>query len=224
MINHHPSDALLTRFIEADLTISLSVIVSSHVEMCPACQSKVAKLTQQAASSYFDDLDDLHQLDNNDTLSDDVLHMMGQITSAEQDTPLNLPKNVTEIEIEGKRLSLPHALKSIALKDWQGLGKISRARLNIEDDERRMSLLSIAKNGSVPCHTHKGFEITLLLQGSFEDEMGTYHAGDFIWLNNDHTHQPISKEGCVCLTVSNDALKFTQGMSQMLNPIGKLIY
>jgi putative transcriptional regulator len=64
----------------------------------------------------------------------------------------------------------------------------------------------------------------LLLQGSFEDEMGTYHAGDFIWLNGKHIHQPVTKTGCVCLTVSSDAIRFVKGVSQLLNPIGQFIY
>ena len=104
------------------------------------------------------------------------------------------------------------------------LGKISRARLDFEDDAHHTSLLHIDKDGQVPCHTHKGFEITLLLEGSFEDEMGVYNKGDFIWLDGNHTHQPATKEGCVCLTVSSDALYFTKGVSQLFNPLGKYIY
>ncbi|WP_299006493.1 ChrR family anti-sigma-E factor [uncultured Shewanella sp.] len=226
MINYHPSDAILTRFVEADLSISLSIIVSSHIEMCTACQQKVAKLTEEAASLHF-------QLADNDIHGTDTVHvpmsepdtdLINKIINSPQEDTFSLPKTITEIEVEGQRLPLPMALQSIALNEWQGIGKISRSRLNVDDDERRMSLLSIAKTGSVPRHTHKGFEITLLLQGSFEDEMGTYQAGDFIWLNDEHTHQPVSKSGCVCLTVSSDALKFTQGISQILNPLGKLIY
>lgn len=227
MINYHPSDAILTRFVEADLSISLSIIVSSHVEMCTACQQKVAKLTQEAALIHFHLAEhDNHYVDNVHVAmsAHDDIELINKITDSPQEVKTSLPKTITEIEIEGQRLPLPTALQSIELNEWQGIGKISRSRLNVDDDERRMSLLSIAKTGSVPRHTHKGFEITLLLQGSFEDEMGTYQAGDFIWLNDEHTHQPVSTSGCVCLTVSSDALKFTQGVSQILNPLGKLIY
>jgi putative transcriptional regulator len=54
--------------------------------------------------------------------------------------------------------------------------------------------------------------------------MGTYHEGDFIWLDGKHTHNPITKEGCLCLTVASDSLHFTQGLTKILNPIGKFIY
>jgi len=84
--------------------------------------------------------------------------------------------------------------------------------------------LHIDADGEVPTHTHKGFEITLLLDGSFEDDMGTYHPGDFIELNGEHNHQPKTKEGCLCYTVADDALQFTEGFHKLFNPIGSLLY
>lgn len=183
-------------------------------------------MTELATSSNPDDHSDVNSIFNdvNDTGISTDSDMLAQITSLPVEEPTTRPKTVTEIEVAGKRISLPNAIKSLALKEWQGLGKISRARINLDDETRRTSLLHIDKGGSVPHHTHKGFEITLLLQGSFEDEMGTYHAGDFIWLSGEHTHNPVTQEGCVCLTVSSDALHFTQGVSQLFNPLGKLIY
>lgn len=229
MINHHPNLAVLKKFVDSDLDASVLVIVASHIEMCPHCQQQVAQLTQQAslkAFTYDEQSDDADWLEDNFdfTDSDINLSMIDAITSMPDEPVHSLPKTVTEIEIDGQRLSLPRAMRSIGLKEWQAMGKVSRSRLDIDDDERKMSLLHIAKDGSVPCHTHKGFEITLLLQGSFEDEMGSYSQGDFIWLDGEHSHTPSSPEGCVCLTVSSDALQFTKGLSQILNPFGRFIY
>ena len=113
--------------------------------------------------------------------------MLETITAQPVEQASILPVTVTEIEVSNTRVTLPRAIRSISLKEWQGIGKISRARLKLDDDERRMSLLHIAKGGNVPQHTHQGYEITLLLEGSFEDEMGSYQAGDFIWLDGKHT-------------------------------------
>ncbi|WGV98650.1 ChrR family anti-sigma-E factor [Vibrio sp. YMD68] len=153
-----------------------------------------------------------------------VIDLIQGITDTPQAQQTSMPTTVTEIDVSGTRVSLPNAIRSLSLNEWQGLGKISRARLNLDDDKRRTSLLHIDKGGHVPSHTHKGFEITLLLQGSFKDEMDTYHAGDFIWLDGKNTHTPATQDGCVCLTVSSDSLHFTQGVSQLFNPLGKLIY
>ena len=107
---------------------------------------------------------------------------------------------------------------------WTHLGKINRAPLILGEGEVHTHLLRIDPGGVVPEHTHKGFELTLLLEGEFEDELGTYVKGDFICLDSTHKHSPKTQKGCLCLTVVNDALHFTKGMSKLLNPIGSLIY
>ncbi|MEZ9232208.1 ChrR family anti-sigma-E factor [Vibrio amylolyticus] len=245
MIKHHPSRTLLEEFVSGKLVSSVSVIVASHVEMCSECQEIVEQLTQQAALSAFDmDEDDLF-FDESDlgtelemALNSDSSENNVNANQVDADQSLSI-KSITDLPVldmapvekpsieigaTGNQVSLPTAVRSIGLKEWQGIGKVSRARMNLDDEERRTSLLHIAEGGQVPSHTHKGFEITLLLQGSFKDEMDTYHAGDFIWLDGSQTHTPKTDEGCVCLTVSSDALHFTQGVSQLFNPLGKLIY
>ena len=147
-----------------------------------------------------------------DQITADLSQAVEVVVEAQQET------------VSNTTFTIPRALNSVARKDWLNLGKISRARLDFDDESHHTSLLHIDKDGQVPCHTHKGFEITLLLEGSFEDEMGVYNKGDFIWLDGEHTHQPATKEGCVCLTVSSDALYFTKGVSQLFNPLGKYIY
>ncbi|WP_295898616.1 ChrR family anti-sigma-E factor [uncultured Vibrio sp.] len=251
MIKHHPSRALLEEFVSGKLVSSVSVIVASHVEMCSKCQEVVAELTEQAALAAFEMEDDAllfdeseleeYELDKyelsaefnmrfNESEVADTSNNEQQALAIQSITDLpalelgNLTNPTIELDDRGTQVSLPTAIRSIGLKEWQGIGKVSRARLTLDDEERRTSLLHIAEGGHVPSHTHKGFEITLLLQGSFTDEMDTYHAGDFIWLDGSQTHTPETDEGCVCLTVSSDALHFTQGVSQLFNPLGKLIY
>lgn len=234
MIKYHPTEAVLAQFSTGDLPASVSVVVASHVEMCPQCQAQVAAMTARAAQAVLDDPRDGEHLtgdqftddqqDDENGLDSDDLAMLDRITELEIEPPQSLSNTAANIEVAGLSIPQPRALKSVALKEWQGIGKLSRCRLALDDQQLRASLLHIEKGGSIPSHTHKGFEITLLLQGSFDDEMGHYQAGDFIWLDGEHTHNPVTEEGCICLTVSSDAIHFTQGMSQLFNPIGKFIY
>ena len=129
-----------------------------------------------------------------------------------------------ELEIKNRHYTLPRALHSLTLQKQQKLGKSTRTRIDLNEGNVKASLLHIEPGGSVPMHTHKGFELTLLLDGEFEDEMGKYTKGDFIWLNGEHEHTPTTQTGCLCFTVSDDALQFTQGISKLLNPIGQFIY
>ncbi|MEZ8648003.1 transcriptional regulator [Vibrio splendidus] len=236
MIKHHPNAAILKDFVDGTLADSVSLIVSSHVELCEHCQQQVSMLTAQAADSVFESdtsafENDTARLKLSDSemdafLADDEefdFDAIDQIT-ADSSQAIEMTPEVQQVTVADTTFTIPRALNSVARKDWMNLGKISRARLDFDDEAHHTSLLHIDKDGQVPCHTHKGFEITLLLEGSFEDEMGVYNKGDFIWLDGDHTHQPATKEGCVCLTVSSDALYFTKGVSQLFNPLGKYIY
>ena len=236
MIKHHPNAAILKDFVDGTLADSVSLIVSSHVELCEHCQQQVSMLTAQAADSVFESDTSAFESDTSGLqlsdsemdafLADDEefdFDAIEQIT-ADSSQAIEVTPEVQQVTVADTTFTIPRALNSVARKDWMNLGKISRARLDFDDEAHHTSLLHIDKDGQVPCHTHKGFEITLLLEGSFEDEMGVYNKGDFIWLDGDHTHQPATKEGCVCLTVSSDALYFTKGVSQLFNPLGKYIY
>ncbi|MEZ8629006.1 ChrR family anti-sigma-E factor [Vibrio lentus] len=236
MIKHHPNAAILKDFVDGNLADSVPLIVSSHVELCEHCQKQVSMLTAQAADSVFESdtstpENDTARLKLSDSemdafLSDDEefdFDAIDQIT-ADLSQAVEVVVEAQQETVSNTTFTIPRALNSVVRKDWMNLGKISRARLDFDDESHHTSLLHIDKDGQVPCHTHKGFEITLLLEGSFEDEMGVYNKGDFIWLDGEHTHQPATKEGCVCLTVSSDALYFTKGVSQLFNPLGKYIY
>ncbi|MDN3629167.1 ChrR family anti-sigma-E factor [Vibrio lentus] len=229
MIKHHPNAAILKDFVDGNLADSVSLIVSSHVELCEHCQKQVSMLTAQAADSVFEN--DTAGLKLSDSEMDAFLSDDGEFDFDAIDQITADLSQAVEVVVEAQQetvsnttFTIPRALNSVVRKDWLNLGKISRARLDFDDESHHTSLLHIDKDGQVPCHTHKGFEITLLLEGSFEDEMGVYNKGDFIWLDGEHTHQPATKEGCVCLTVSSDALYFTKGVSQLFNPLGKYIY
>lgn len=216
-MRHHPTHELMGVFTSGELPASLSIAVAAHIELCPDCQTMMNRITQQAAQQEFTSL--ASQQDHEEDFSD----MIAQIT---QDDALFeiAPTSYQDIEFKGKHYKLPRALQSLSMQKPQKLGKLTRSRIDLQEGSLKTSLLHIEPGGSVPIHTHKGFELTLLLDGEFEDEMGKYQKGDFIWLTGEHEHTPTTTTGCLCFTVSNDALQFTQGISKLLNPIGQFIY
>lgn len=251
MIKQHPTQAVLSAFIQGDLDASIAIIVSSHIEMCEQCQKEVSQLTEIAAEKAFEqdildgfnactyqvsDQADYQAFDSSlsESMIDKIMSLpIDENTIEESDLSQEMyehtvaahtQKNQKIISHKDGQIPLPRALSSLDAAPWQGVGKVSRARFQFDDNERRLSLLKIDKGGQIPQHTHTGIEITLLLEGSFEDDMGTYQKGDFIWLDKENTHSPITQEGCICLTLVSDALHFTQGFSKLLNPLGKLIY
>lgn len=230
MIKHHPTFELLKNFVDGELPASLSAGIAIHADMCEKCQSQIAQLTDQVAEASFEfeeafldrfivdeskDLDEVASISFEDMIED--------ITSS-RDIESIKDKEDKFISFNDEEYKLPSALTNMALGKTAHVGKLSRARVQLDENEIHTSLLHIEPGGGVPEHTHKGFELTLLLDGSFEDESGTYEKGDFIMLDGSHQHHPVSKDGCLCYTVANDALHFTQGINKLLNPIGSFIY
>lgn len=230
MIKHHPTFGLIQSFVNGDLPASLSAAIAIHADMCPKCQQQITQLTEQVAEASFEEafLDGLFVEDTaNDTVNDvetiNFDDMIERITHSSELTQVK-PQIEKKVVFNNNAYLLPKPLHNMTLSKAVNIGKLSRARIQLNENEIRTSLLQIQPGGGVPEHTHKGFELTLLLDGSFHDEKGVYVKGDFIMLDASHTHHPVSEQGCLCYTVANDALYFTQGINKLLNPIGALIY
>jgi len=228
MIKHHPTDELLKVFVDGELPASLSAAISIHTDMCPICQNKVAQLTEFQASHSFEPahgqlFNVSDGIDHDEEASIDFDSMIDAITN---DTTIAIPSLSIDkkIKIHDTTYTLPRAIQNIAMGGFTKLGKLSRARFKLDEGAIHTSLLHIQPGGGVPEHTHKGYELTLLLNGEFSDDMGEYVPGDFIMLDAKHTHNPTSQKGCLCFTVANAASHFTQGINRLLNPIGTFIY
>lgn len=218
MITFHPKHELIQAFVNGELPASLSIGIAAHNHFCKKCADTVDQLTQQVANQTFE-LDDTSDSDN----SYDMEAMMNAITQDAGQAEVKAV-DVPTITVNETKIMLPRAFNRVPIKHWNKMGTVSRARIDFNEEPLRSSLLHIAAGGVVPMHTHHGFELTLILDGSFEDAMGRYEAGDFIWLNGEHTHSPAASEDCLCYTVLDDSLQFTQGISKMLNPFGSLLY
>ncbi len=227
MIKHHPTFELIQSFVKGDLSASLSAGIAIHVDMCPVCQQKIVQLTEQLAEANFEEDDTERFAGDGKALESDIsidFDSMIENITASSEIDSEDTKIEKTIEFKNMRYTLPTALNNMALGKTAQFGKLARTRVQLNENEIHTSLLHIEPGGGVPEHTHKGFELTVLLAGSFHDENGEYVKGDFIMLDGSHQHQPISTKGCLCFTVANDALRFTQGINKLLNPIGAFIY
>ncbi len=86
-----------------------------------------------------------------------------------------------------------------------------------DDDE--LKLIKMDPGASVPLHSHGGKEFILVLDGSFQDENGTYSKGD-IQINDQkikHTPMASKEHGCICLTITEKDVIFFGKFGSFLN-------
>lgn len=219
MINHHPKLNMLIQHVNGELPASISAGIKIHSDMCKQCSDKLNELTKHEATLSFTQSSDVDE-----EFTFDVDSIINDITQMQPESELIQETKTASVIFRGVEYSLPNVMKQMELGKPAQIGKLSRSRILLDEGHIHSSLLRIEAGGGIPEHTHNGYEITLLLEGDFKDDMGEYGPGDFIILDGNHQHQPMSEQGCLCYTVVSDSLHFTQGINKLLNPIGSFIY
>ena len=240
MIKHHPQQELLVSHANGNLPLSMAIAISAHCDLCETCREQLALFTEQAANLALNpdgghaandtgeelmhrEYVEVQHSGGNQESALDIDAMMAQIMA--QPAATNVPNNAPiDVDIKQQHYTVPSVFRQHLARPWQILGKVSRMRFDVDETNTRASLLHIDAQGEIPQHTHKGYELTLLLAGEFSDLNGDYVPGDFIVLDGQHHHSPKTITGCLCYTVLDAPLHFTKGLSKLLNPIGELIY
>ena len=216
MIKHPPDARLLTEFSSGTLPLAQSACVSLHLKYCEMCQRNHRQL-QQLGSALFEKLSP-QQVD--DSLLDTVMARL------DEKPPLSYPP-VTEKSADGGYPGLVQRLMKGDYDelDWQKVTASLRiSHLQTGDPANEFALYHISAGGSIPKHTHRGTELTLVLDGSFSDEEGIYQQGDFLMRDAQHAHTPTAAQDadCVCIGVLDAPIRFTGWKHRMLNPFLKL--
>lgn len=81
------------------------------------------------------------------------------------------------------------------------------------------TLLRLAGGRAAPKHGHAGEEVTLVLRGAYADETGRYAPGDIAFADAELDHSPYVPDGeeCVCLVVTDGALRFHSLLARVAN-------
>lgn len=228
MINFHPSEAQLRAFLAGDMPPTLSLLIAAHIDMCPRCAALVRELSDDIAEAAL-----AYRAEEGVAMDPAVDREMAQMKAAitalpavASPPPAVVPQQ--DLELDGKRFKLPKALQRYASKtlQWKKLvGKLWQAQVDI-GEEVRAEFIYMERNGSVPEHTHKGNEWTLVVNGEFSDGQHHYRSGDLIMLDDDHKHAPVTNdpEGCLVFSIVDQPLHFTSGIARLLNPFSQLFF
>ena len=213
MVNHHPDTNTLLEFAASSLPAAQSVVVSTHLQFCSECRQRLAQLESLGATMF----EDAEPIDIKPSLFDSVLARLDEVQedlAANDANASTMSWTVKQIR-KGNLDDLP----------WKKVTRSLRiADLGDIDGAAEFSLYHIAEGGRIPQHNHSGTEMTLVLQGGFSDESGSYHAGDFITREAGDTHAPTALPGgdCICLAVLKSPLRFTRWHHRWLSPLLQL--
>jgi len=110
----------------------------------------------------------------------------------------------------------------LAGKDWKRVfGGFEEIRLDLPGDPHRVSLLRLQPGQGLPDHRHVAEEYTVVLQGGYTDNTGSYAVGDFAVGPGAHAHRPVADPGepCIALIVLERPIVLTGWWTRLLNPL-----
>ena len=199
-IKHHLTDALLMGYSAGTLPEAFNLVVATHISLCDECRARMHEF--DAVGGAIMDDSGVEALSANAFAA-----TMALINDADWTTPA--PKAASPG-------LFPEPLKDYVGGDlervrWKRIGGgVSQAILPTSKDAT-VRLLKIPAGTAVPDHGHRGTELTLVLQGAFEDESDQFNAGDIEVANEDMVHQPVAKPGqdCICLAATDAPLRFS---------------
>ena len=211
-IKHHADDATLMSYSAGTLGEALSAVVANHVAMCPQCRSELTKmdrvggflLSQIHTCPMVATAPPAPQLEK--TTRDEGDHVLAAIErSGDMPGPLSRLAGSDLGSVRWRRLGygvwhLPLALKSKASGD--------------------LRLIKVAPGQAIFEHGHGGTELTLILSGSYRDELGRFGVGDLADLDGEVEHRPVADKntGCVCLIASEAKARFKNVIARMAQP------
>jgi putative transcriptional regulator len=119
----------------------------------------------------------------------------------------------------------PHALRRQVehhnLRKWRRLPAGFRAlRIPFSDPSSRVWIMKAPEGRGPFPHSHIRDEWTVVLEGGFTDETGTYNAGDFAHAGPGEAHTVIAEpgEGCVCVLLVRARPVYTTWAGKLLSP------
>ena len=211
-ITHHADDATLMSYAAGTLSEALSAVVASHVALCPQCRSELATM-------------------------DDVGAMLlcALPGSALLNAPPRTPTVTRGSSDEGDHVlaaiehagDVPRPLSRIVGSDlssvqWKRLGfGVWHLPLPLSNGAKGdLRLIKVAPGQAMPEHGHGGSELSLILAGSYIDQLGRFGVGDLADLDDGVEHQPLADKetGCICLIASEQKARFKGLLARIVQP------
>ncbi|MEL6101966.1 MAG: ChrR family anti-sigma-E factor [Pseudomonadota bacterium] len=201
-MNHHLTDDILMAYATGTLPEAFNLMVAAHVSLCDECRARV---------------------DAFDALGGEVLEQSGTNTAPVDDDCLSQTMALIaggaaqDIKVQSRKTGgvLPAPLQDYVGGDidqirWKPIGMGVKQAILPTSRDASARLLFIPAGAAMPDHGHHGIEMTMVLQGAFQDEDDYFARGDVEIADSDTHHTPVADihEDCICLAVTDAPLRF----------------
>ncbi|MCG6883503.1 MAG: ChrR family anti-sigma-E factor [Silicimonas sp.] len=209
-IKHHLTDALLLSYAAGTLDEGFSLVAATHISLCDDCRARLESF-EAVGGALVDECEGV-------ALADNAL----EATLAMIDV---VPVVASAATSPSAKCVFPSPLREYVGGDldavrWRPLGGGVKQAVLKTGGEDKVRLLSIPGGTAMPDHGHRGLELTMVLQGAFEDADGHFGRGDVEVADEDLHHTPVAVAGevCICLAATDAPLRFKGLVPRMAQP------
>jgi len=217
-VSHHLADETLQDYAAGGLSASMETLVACHLTVCQHCRLRAA-IAEKVGGTLFDNLDVADvRLSAAQLLSKARSNTGDSVGLAESPTIDMAAQVVSGVPRPLARL-LPDRLEDL---DWKRLAPGIKQH-NLSDQHRRhgaFKLLHLAPGVVLSAHSHNDRELTYVVKGSYQDEIGRFKAGDIADLDGDADHRPVvdTNEPCIALIATHSPVRFTGMFGKIMQP------
>jgi putative transcriptional regulator len=209
---HHIDEAMLLSYAAGTLEQSASIVVATHLSLCPHCRS--ALRTAEAAGGAL--LADISPTGVAPGALADVM------TRLDQPAPQSPAQSPPEPQVPQRLLGalLPQAVSQYipSRLRWRWVSPgVKFAHVLTDATGAKLGFMHAAAGAEVAEHGHSGEELTLVLSGGFTDGAASFARGDLQTTNEDIVHQPLTDADGDCLL-----LVMVQGSIRPTSLLGRI--
>lgn len=235
MVNFHPSDNDLIEFSAGNADWALSICIASHIEHCPVCAQKLRSFNKIGGATLGKST---KTAVSNDSFSR-VINKIKQNEVKEVNWPQNKNNTSPLIPVSASKDydtnkdhhtnqtldDLPRVIQKLVENNkplhWKRIAPaLQEAQITTGQNKYEVCFHKIKRGGKIAEHDHGGKEITVVLRGSFSDDHGTYHVGDYLVKEAGQVHRPLAAQNqdCLCLSIIEAPVKLTGLAGKIINP------
>ena len=215
----HLYDTMIEDYARGHLSPGWSLGVAAHLALSPSGRAHVRALDAVGGAL----LEDIEPVAVAEDALDSAMARIADTSRASEGKP-----DVPSPE-PGSQACLPEPLRTafggdVATLKWRRLNHgVSQVILETDDRTTTCRLLKVKAGYPVSAHSHGGLEFTLVLSGSFSDELGTFARGDVELTDDTVEHQPVAgDEDCVCFAVTDRPLRFRNPLMRLVQPFFRI--
>jgi len=210
-ISHHLSDVTLQDYAAGSLDQSMEVVIACHLTLCPSCRKKSALADSVGGLLLAEGESSAPRVSALELLSQAQVKQPTANSTNAQVGPSDVPRALARL--------LPDNLQGVP---WRPIAPGIK-QFNLTNKSRKegaFKLLHLAPGVVLSEHTHHDRELTLVLQGSYQDEIGRFKRGDIADLDENVVHQPVvdTDEPCIALIATLSPVRYSGIFGRLLQP------